>query len=127
MNPSTNVFKWLNRLMVIVFLASAVIQHNDPDPLIWILIYGLAAALSLVAVSWHRAWLLSSTLGVIAIVWSIALVPNFFGQVGFSELFESMTMKSAEVEHTREFGGLLIIATWMAVVTLVSLKMEKNK
>ena len=127
MNPSTNVFKWLNRLMVIVFLASAVIQHNDPDPLIWILIYGLAAAVSLVTVSWHRAWLLSSTLGVIAIVWSIALAPNFFGQVGFPEIFESMTMKSAEVEHTREFGGLLIIATWMAVVTLVSLKTEKNK
>ena len=122
-----NVFKWLNRLMVVVFLASAVVQYNDPDPLVWILIYGLAAAASLAAVSWNRAWLLSSVVGVVAIVWSVALVPHFFGKVGFFEISESMTMKSDDVEYAREFGGLLIVAAWMAVVTLVSLKMEKNK
>ncbi len=127
MNPSTNVIKWLYRLMVVVFVASAVVQYNDPDPLVWILIYGLAAAASLAAVSWNRAWLLSSIVGVVAIVWSVAIVPHFFGKVGFSEIFESMTMKSVEVEYAREFGGLLIVAAWMAVVTLVSLKMEKNK
>ncbi len=127
MKPSTNVFKWLNRLMVVVFLASAVVQYNDPDPLVWILIYGLAAAASLAAVNWNRAWLLSSIVGAVTLAWSVALLPHFFGKVGFSGIFESMTMKSAEVEYAREFGGLMIVTAWMAVVTLVSLKTEKNK
>ena len=50
-----------NWIAALVFATCAVLQYNDPDPLRWILIYGAAAATSLVywrlRPRWLRIWL----------------------------------------------------------------------
>jgi hypothetical protein len=38
--------------------------------------------------------------------------------VSFSDLVANWEMKSEPVEHAREFGGLLIVATWMIVLAV---------
>jgi len=40
-------FKAFNLLMVVLFLLSASVQLNDPDPMLWISVYVLAAAFSM--------------------------------------------------------------------------------
>ncbi len=37
------VFKVANWLMIAAFLFSVAVQYNDPDPIRWMLVYGLAA------------------------------------------------------------------------------------
>jgi hypothetical protein len=40
----------LNSILAIMFLAFAFVQINDPDPVVWILIYGAMATLAIMAI-----------------------------------------------------------------------------
>ena len=54
----------------------------------------------------------------VAVVWALTLASNVLGKVRFGELFEAFEMKDACVEVAREFGGLVIVAGWMAVLAV---------
>ena len=41
--------KILNYVMAAAFIFSVIVQFNDPDPLLWMLIYGLAGAACVLA------------------------------------------------------------------------------
>ena len=114
------VFGFLNVLITIAFLLSVLVQYNDPDGLVWIGLYGAAAAVC-IAFSLNRMqnWQGYAT-GAVAIVWAAFLVPAFWGEVGLSDVFESFEMKSGPVESAREFGGLLIVALWMFTLVMVN-------
>ncbi len=113
----------LQWLMTALFVFSAVIQYNDPDPLRWMAIYGAAA----VASAWAALrpagypWWYASLVGVIALAWSTRLLPRVWGKVRIAQLFASWEMKDANVEVAREAGGLLIVAGWMALTALATL------
>ena len=94
--------------MAVLFLFAVAVQYNDPDPLRWMAIYGLAAlACGLVA---RRP---ASPAGARALVGLAALGgprpsrPGVVGRVSVGDLFESFAMKSQPVEEAREMGGLL--------------------
>ncbi len=110
--------KTLNYLMTACFLFSVAVQYNDPDPLLWMVIYGLAAAACVLAILDRGSRVFPAAVGLVALVWALTLVPGVLGRVGFSELFEAFEMKDARVEVAREMGGLLIVAVWMAVLTV---------
>ena len=116
-------FQWL---MTAAFTFSAAVQYNDPDPLPWMAIYGTAAAASAWAALKARGypWALSALVGAVALVWGLSLLPQVVGKVRLPELFASWEMRSPRVEVAREAGGLLIVAAWMAVTTLVRLRMR---
>jgi hypothetical protein len=40
----------VNFLLAIMFMVFAFVQINDPDPVIWILIYGIMAVFSIMAI-----------------------------------------------------------------------------
>lgn len=107
-----------NRLMTVLFLIAAVLQYNDPDPLRWMAIYGLAALACLLALAGWLPRPLSALVGLAALAWAATLAPAVVGRVSIGELFESFTMKSQSVEEAREMGGLLVVAAWMAVLAL---------
>ena len=44
------VFKVISAGMVIVFIASCAVQYNDPDPLTWVIAYGIAGVFSAIMV-----------------------------------------------------------------------------
>ena len=112
------LFKPLNYVMLAMFLFSLAVQYNDPDPWVWMTIYGLAAAACLLANKQPSQWWLSGALLLVTIGWAATIAPRVLGRVAFAELFEAWEMKDLRVEEAREFGGLLIVAVWMLVLFL---------
>ena len=110
--------KWANRLMAVLFLIAAGLQYNDPDPLRWMAIYGLAALGCVLALAGRLPRLVPAAIGLGALAWAATLAPGVLGRVSIGELFESYAMKSEPVEEAREMGGLLVVAAWMAVLAL---------
>jgi hypothetical protein len=111
--------KLLTGTMGILFLFAVAVQYNDPDPLRWMAIYGLAALACGLSLAGRLPRLAPVAIGLAALVWAATLAPGVVGRVSLGDLFESYAMKSAPVEEARETGGLLIVAAWMAVLALV--------
>ena len=105
-------------MMAALFAFAAAVQYNDPDPLRWMAIYGLAMLACGLALAGRLSWLPPALLGLIALVWAGTLAPGVVGRVSVGELFQSYGMLSPAVEEGREMGGLLIVAVWMGVLTL---------
>jgi len=106
--------------MAALFAFAAAVQYNDPDPLRWMAIYGLAMLACGLALAGRLSWLPPALVGLIALVWAGTLAPGVVGRVSVGELFQSYGMLSPAVEEGREMGGLLIVAVWMALLTLAS-------
>ncbi len=117
--------KILNCLMTACFLFSAIVQLNDPDPVIWMLIYGLAGAACVMAILNRGRWIFPAAVGLAALTWAMTLAPSVIGKVAFGELFEAFEMKDERVEVAREMGGLLIVAFWMAVLAIAAWRRKK--
>ena len=105
--------------MAVLFLIAAALQYNDPDPLRWMAIYGLAALACLLALAGRLPRLAPALIGLATLAWAATLAPGVVGRVSIGELFESYAMKSEPVEEAREMGGLLVVTAWMAVLALV--------
>jgi hypothetical protein len=109
-----------NWVMTAAFLFSVAVQYNDPDPIRWMLVYGLAA-LACVLELWGRLiWYFPAALGVLALVWAASIAPRVIGKTTFGDMFQSFHMINPVVEEAREMGGLLIVAAWMGVLVLAS-------
>jgi hypothetical protein len=104
--------------MAVLFGIAAALQYNDPDPIRWMAIYGLAALACLLALAGRLPRVAAVAIGLAALAWAATLAPGVVGKVSIGELFESYAMKSEPVEEAREMGGLLIVAAWMAVLAL---------
>jgi hypothetical protein len=113
MHPAMRV---ATALMGIVFLLAAAVQYNDPDPLLWVLVYGAAAVACGLAVFGRPQRLLSAMTGGAALVWALMLMPRVFGQVRPSELFRETGMATLGIEEAREAIGLILVAGWMLVL-----------
>lgn len=98
-----------------MFLFFAALQFNDPDPVIWITIYGAMAAVCIMAVfEYYLRWLmLAQYAGYILYV--IILIPGFrlwLASPDRSLLFDELAkMQYIYIEEAREFLGLLICLT----------------
>lgn len=108
----------VNGLIGLAFIASLFLQLNDPDPLVWAIIYGSASA---ICVSWERDWTSSVFLNVAIMlsvggtVWLFVHVPS---QVSIQSLTSAWHMSDPGVEIAREAGGAAIITIWMIVLRL---------
>lgn len=116
MPERSTLLKVLNYVMLVAFLMSVAVQYNDPDALVWMLMYGAAAAACALVALGRPHWAVPAVVGAVALVWLLTLTPHVLGQVGFGEMFESVQMKDPRVELGREAGGLLLIVAWMAVL-----------
>jgi hypothetical protein len=107
----------LNLLFALSFLASVALQYNDPDPLAWMLIYGLAAVL---CVGWERSRIPRWAPAVLAVAaggWALRILLTVPAGV---EVFPALTdwgMYTPGSEELREIGGLALVAIWMAALS----------
>ena len=109
----------LNIVMASLFLFSVILQYNDPDPIQWMLIYGLAMIVCILYLTGKLKWYFSAAVGVAALVWAAFILPDVWGKpTDWPHVFGMMHMITERVEETREIGGLLIVAIWMLVLTL---------
>ena len=116
----------LNGLFLVAYLLSAAVQYNDPDTLPWIAIYLAAALMCLARFTGHQPLWLAPTLLAISLVWAGLLLPEVFGQVSPQEVVESLSMRTREVEEAREIGGLLLVASWSAVLTALGFRQTRS-
>jgi Transmembrane family 220, helix len=102
----------VNFILAVMFLLFAFVQINDPDPVIWILIYGAMAVLSIMAIFKFYPMKFMIALLVLYVLYSIVYMPGvleWLRQDDKSMLFDDVAkMQYPYVEEAREFFGLLI-------------------
>ena len=109
-----------NAVMTLMFAASVIVQYNDPDPLWWMVIYGSAALLAGLEMIRKAPAALALVVGLSALGWALSIAPRVIGNVRFGDMFGAFEMKSTGIEESREMYGLLLIALWMAAVTVAA-------
>ena len=107
--------KTLALIFGVLFVLFAALQYNDPDPQIWIPIYGFGAAACFMAYAGiGKPWFFA----LMAVVYVIAAIyqwpPRFEGF-----LFSEVGMRSINIELAREAGGLAICAAVMVLLAVV--------
>ena len=106
--------------MALLFLFGAAVQYNDPDPLLWMAIY-VAAAIACVLAMFNRLrWWMAAIVAAVALLWAVTFIPATFPNVRIAELFGAWEMANTRIEEGREMYGLLIIATYMAVLAIAT-------
>ncbi|MBF0276952.1 MAG: transmembrane 220 family protein [SAR324 cluster bacterium] len=118
----SSLWKYLNIVMLVLFLLSVFVQYNDPDPLQWMAVYGLSALACLLYSINRLQWWVSSGIGTIALTWAGFLVPQISDstdEISVGAIFGTVEMKTVGVELSRELGGLMIVACWMALITIL--------
>jgi len=106
-----------NGFMCALFVFSAIVQVNDPDPWVWMPVYLAAAALCVAEIKRRTRWAAPLVLVAVTVIWAGTIAPRVLGKVGFMEMFGAWEMKTLGVEEEREMYGLLIVAFWMAAVS----------
>lgn len=101
------LFKIIGWFFALLFIVSALLQYNDPDPLVWIIIWGVAAIIAAVFAMNRVAFIVPLVMGVLCLVGFIYVFPDKF------EGFEIGNGDIVNIERGREAFGLLIIAITM--------------
>jgi hypothetical protein len=109
-----------NGVMLVALTFSVIVQLNDPDPLVWVAIYGAAALVCAFEIARRARWWFAALVGTVALVWAATIASRVIGTVPFAAMFEEFEMKNIGVEESREMYGLLIVAVWMAAVAVRS-------
>lgn len=97
-----HVTKIVALVFTLLFLVSAALQYNDPDPYLWYVIYGVAALISLLFVFDRLPLWLALLVGLMFIVGGVYSWPA---------QFEGVTIGGGEInniEEGRESLGLFI-------------------
>ena len=113
--------KKLNIIFAVVFALFAILQYNDPDPYLWIPIYGYAAIICIMNATNKYDFFAHAAASVFCLGFSLKLlfvrdgVMDWYGKYDAENLVQSMKATKPWIENAREFGGLLII---MIIVTI---------
>lgn len=122
--------KSFNIIMAVLFIVSAALQYNDPDPLLWISLYGYGAYL---CINRFRGKYQPRGYALAIMVYSIYAAYLFIDKNGVlswlkdhhaESLVTTMKAEKPWIEETREFGGLLILMVSMTINWIVKPKNE---
>ena len=118
--------KVVNLLLAVMFLAFAFVQINDPDPLVWILIYGSMAVVCILAAFRYYPRLVLGFMLLALLAYSIVFfegVSEWFRQDNKSVIFDDIAkMQHPYIEESREFLGLMICVIVLAIHLVLSRK-----
>lgn len=107
--------------MAAIFLLSAGLQFNDPDPVRWVAIYLAGALLATVAATGQRpAWRRPVALIVAftALAWGLAVAFSSPRIPPLGDLMGDWHMYAVGIEERRETLALLWLSCWSALVAL---------
>ena len=127
--------KIFNLIACLLFIFSAALQYNDPDPYIWVPIYLYGAwfcfqyfkgkyfpkayLAGILVYTVYAAFLFFDKTGVI----------NWYHNHHAENIVQSMKATKPWIEETREFGGLLILIIVLAInyISLIRKKTTLTK
>lgn len=100
----------VNSVLCLIFLLFVGVQYNDPDPYLWVPIYGFVAwVCGRAAVKKYNKNLILIALCILS-VYTLFYIPDFIDWInkGMPNIVETMKANKSYIELTREFGGLII-------------------
>ena len=104
--------KVIKIVLALLFILFAAVQYNDPDPWLWIAIYGLTAGLFIANISgWYNKRVLW-VLFVVGVAYSLTYIGGVIDYIGMGEpgaIIETMKAEKPYIEETREFFGMWIV------------------
>lgn len=110
--------KVLNFILAVMFLFFAFLQVDDPDPLLWILIYGAMAVLAVLAMFNMFFPRITLILLVVFVAYSLVYldgVREWLQHDDKAALFDDVAkMEHLYIEESREFLGL-----WICILVLI--------
>lgn len=122
--------KLLNLVLAALFLLFAFVQINDPDPVLWILIYGAMAVACIFAAFGRYYPLITSALLIAFLAYSffyVSGVMEWLNSEDKSMLFDDIAkMQYPYIEESREFLGLFICIA-VLVMHLLVWQSRRNK
>lgn len=102
----------VNAILALMFMAFAFLQLNDPDPIIWILIYGAMAIVCVMAIFEYYIPKLMFALAFGYLIYCVILFPGMLEWMNSPDpnlLFDDLAkMQHLYIEEAREFLGLMI-------------------
>lgn len=104
--------------MLVLFVFSLVVQFNDPDPFRWAALYALAAAACALSLGRRLRWWFAAVLAALALIWAATLAPRVLAHVRFLDMFGAFEMKTVAIEESREMYGLVLVAVWLALLSV---------
>ena len=113
--------KVFNLIFCLLFVISAALQYNDPDPYIWIPIYMYGAVLCWLAFRnkfYPRAYLIGI---IVYVVYAIGLffwkngVLDWMTKHNAEDIAATMKAEKPWIEETREFFGLILLIVALMV------------
>jgi hypothetical protein len=118
--------KFVHAFFALMFLAFAALQFNDPDPVLWILIYGAMAVICILAIFERYDKRVLAILGIAYMAYCVVLWPgvaDWLQQENKSVLFDDvMKMEYPYIEESREFLGLVICLLVLTFYLIRSLR-----
>lgn len=107
------LFRILHALLAALFIFAAALQYNDVDIVRWMAMYLAAALVCILDLCNRPKPMLATTVGVIALAWSVLYIVNGAWKVPLPALFSEWEMKDQTIVAGREMNGLFIVAVWM--------------
>lgn len=120
--------KLFNLVFAILFALFAVLQYNDPDPYLWIPIYGYACIVCYLNYKnkydkfTHIAGIIFCLGFGLKLLFIRDGVMDWIYRHDAENLVQSMKATKPWVENTREFGGLLIILITLLINMILNKK-----
>jgi hypothetical protein len=113
--------KVFNLLFCLLFIFSAALQYNDPDPYLWVPIYLYGAVLCWLAFR-NKYYPKAYLIGIfIYLAYAIYLffardgVLDWINKHNAEDIAATMKAEKPWIEETREFFGLIILVVVLAV------------
>jgi len=107
--------KVFNLIFCIIFILSAALQYNDPDPYIWVPIYLYGAWFCFQAFKgryYPKAYLAGIfiyTIYALYLWFDKSGVVSWYSEHNAENIVQSMKATKPWIEETREFGGLVLL------------------
>lgn len=110
--------KLISAVFFLIFAAFAGLQFNDPDPVLWVLLYGIVALFSLLRIFGYYHKYVLVILMIIIGGFSLMYLPGMVEWLVTphkEEIFGEMVYEKPYIEETREFFGLVLafLALWV--------------
>ena len=111
---------YLGAIFAIVFILFTYWQLNDPDPILWVPIYGVATYVSIQAFRYKTNSELLIVLFVLSATAGLQIWSEMTAWEGF--ITDGLSMKTMNQELAREAVGLWIASSSFVIYYLLNLK-----
>lgn len=120
--------KIASAILALMFFSFAFVQLNDPDPVLWIIIYLSMAAICILAIFKKYYKIVMAILAAGYLLYAVILFPGLIEWLQSKDkslLFDDLAkMQHLYIEESREFLGLVIC---LAVLTVYWFRSTNQK